>query len=337
MSLSILILGINGFIGHRLTEHILSKTDWKINGLDLARNRIERCLRYPRLHFHQGDLYREKAWLQENLKISDVIIPLIDISSPTHSTQDLLQSFELQFETNLEIIQRCFKYKKRLVIPSHIDRYGLSQVDIFDEDASFLTLGPIQKEEWLQASSKQMLDRLIYAYGQRNNLNFTLFRPFNWFGPKQDNIFEEQTKNFSLIPDLIWKIVHAKDIELPENGEDKRCFTYIDDGIDALMNIIENENNNAGGKIFNLGNPRNIISLHDLAEKIKDMIKQYPKYQSVADKTKIIYTTRKKYEKPFKDLSQCIPSIKNAEKYLKWEPKTDINIGLKNILDDYLL
>ncbi len=52
----------------------------------------------------------------------------------------------------------------------------------FDPENSELILGPINKPRWIYSCAKQMMDRVIHAYGQQEGLEYTLFRPFNWIG-----------------------------------------------------------------------------------------------------------------------------------------------------------
>lgn len=47
----ILILGVNGFIGHHLSKRILADTDWEIHGMDMQDDRIQDLLSNPRFHF----------------------------------------------------------------------------------------------------------------------------------------------------------------------------------------------------------------------------------------------------------------------------------------------
>lgn len=336
MSLRILILGINGFIGHRLTESILSKTDWQIDGIDLTKHRIERCLRYPRLHFKQGDVTKEKEWIEEHLKKSDVVMPLVAIANPALYVSAPLKVFHLDFETNLEIIKLCVKHKKRIIFPSTSEVYGMCPDSEFSEDSSNLVTGPVQKERWIYSASKQLLDRVIYAFGRHEGLDFTLFRPFNWIGPRQDDVSESEAEHARVVTRFISNIMHGRDIELVNGGNQSRSFTYIDDGVEALMKIIENDKNSASGRIFNIGNPKNNASIRELAERIKLMAMTYPSVAENANRVRIIAVNEESfYGQGYQDVSNRVPSIKNAEKYLDWHPKTDLNIALKNTCDYY--
>src|SRR5438132_1471144 len=83
----------------------------------------------------------------------------------------------------LKLVRYCVKYNKRVIFPSTSEVYGMCQDQYFDEDTSNLVVGPINKQRWIYSVSKQLLDRVIWAYGAKG-LNFTLFRPFNWMGPR---------------------------------------------------------------------------------------------------------------------------------------------------------
>lgn len=181
------------------------------------------------------------------------------------------------------------------------------------------------------------MDRVIYAYGQKHELPFTLFRPFNWIGPKLDNVFDQKEGSSRVLTQFISNILHGKDIQLVNGGLQRRSFTFIDDGIDALMRIIENKDDCATGRIFNIGNPNNDITIRELAYTLVELIKDYPRYQEHANQTKIIEVKADDYYgKGYQDVSARVPSIANAKQYLGWEPKTDMRRALKLTLDYYL-
>ena len=101
------------------------------------------------------------------------------------------------------------------------------------------------------------MDRVIYAYGSMGQLDFTLFRPFNWIGAGLDSIHTPKEGSSRVITQFLGHIVRGEPIKLVDGGAQKRAFTYIDDGIAALMKIIENRDGVASGRIYNIGNPKN--------------------------------------------------------------------------------
>lgn len=333
----ILILGINGFIGNRLTKKILATTAWEVYGMDLDTNKLEHSIKNPRLHFTEGDITINKEWLAYHIKKCDVILPLVAIATPATYVTDPLKVFELDFEANLPIVRQCVQFKKRLIFPSTSEVYGMSPDQEFDEETSPLMQGPINKERWIYSSSKQLMDRIIYAYGNHGDLKFTLFRPFNWIGPTQDDIHNLPAGGVRVVTQFISNIFYGKDLQLVDGGKQKRSFTFIDDAIIALIKIIENKDNCTDGKIFNIGNPQNNASISEIAHKILAIAKTYPKYKIAANKIKIINTPAKKYYgSGYQDIALRVPSIKRAQEILAWQPTTTLDVALKKTMDFYL-
>lgn len=335
--MKILIVGVNGFIGNALTEKILKTTDWEVFGMDLASDRLEHSLNHSRFHFVEGDVSINKEWIEYHVKKCDVILPLVAIATPITYVKEPLRVFELDFEENLKIVRACFKYKKRIVFPSTSEVYGMCDDKEFDEDKSHLVLGPIPMQRWIYACSKQLLDRVIWAYGEKEGLAFTLFRPFNWIGPKLDSLYAPKEGSSRVVTQFIANLVKGEPIRLVNGGHQRRAFTYLDDGIDCLMKIIENKKSVCNGQIFNIGNPKNDISIRDLAKKLRDLYIKHPLRPS-AKKVPPIMVVREKdyYGKGYQDIQYRLPSIKKAQKLLGWTPKVDFNTSLKKTLDYFL-
>jgi nucleoside-diphosphate-sugar epimerase len=337
MSLKILILGVNGFIGSSLTEHILKNREWEVYGMDMAADKIDQCLGHDRFHFVEGDITINKEWIEYHVKKCDVVVPLVAIATPATYVIDPLRVFELDFEANLDIVRKCVRYKKRVLFPSTSEVYGMSTDGEFDEETSNFILGPINKQRWIYACSKQLMDRVIHAYGMKEGLRYTLFRPFNWIGPKLDNILEPKEGSSRVLTQFIGNILRSRDIQLVDGGLQRRSFTYIDDGIDALMRIIENKDHAADSRIFNIGNPNNDISIRELAETLIELIKTYPKYARLAENVKLVtIKSGEYYGDGYQDIQTRVPSVKNAETYLGWRPTTDLKTALRKTLDYHL-
>jgi UDP-4-amino-4-deoxy-L-arabinose formyltransferase/UDP-glucuronic acid dehydrogenase (UDP-4-keto-hexauronic acid decarboxylating) len=184
----VLILGVNGFIGNALSERLLASGQFDVHGMDLRSDSIERLLNRPGFYFDEGDISVHREWIEYHIKKCDIVIPLVAIATPIEYTRNPIKVFELDFEENLRIVRYCVKFGKRIVFPSTSEVYGMCGEDDFDEDRSNLVTGPIRMQRWIYSSSKQLLDRVIWAYGQQEGLKFTLFRPFNWIGPRLDTL-----------------------------------------------------------------------------------------------------------------------------------------------------
>ena len=174
MALKIMILGANGFIGSALTSAILRERDWEVYGIDLSDNKLGELPRNARFHFVEGDITINKEWVEYHVKKCDVVMPLVAIANPAQYVTHPLKVFELDFEANVEVVRHCVKYGKRLIFPSTSEVYGMSADAVLDEESSPLVYGPINKQRWIYAASKQLLDRVIYAYGVRDAVTHDL-------------------------------------------------------------------------------------------------------------------------------------------------------------------
>jgi len=332
----ILILGVNGFIGHHLSNRIISDTDWHVYGMDMQTDRISDLLKEPRFHFFEGDITINKEWIEYHIRKCDTVIPLVAIATPATYVKEALRVFELDFEANLPIIRSCVKYGKRLVFPSTSEVYGMCRDEQFDPESSELILGPIYKQRWIYSCAKQLIDRVIWAYGVEQKFDFTLFRPFNWIGSGLDSLHTAKEGSSRVVTQFLGHIVRGENIKLVDGGNQRRSFTYVDDGIDALMKIIENKLGIARGKIYNIGNPTNNLSVRDLARTMVQLALTYPEYRARAKKVKLVEVTSEAYYgKGYQDMQNRVPRIDNTCRELGWKPKVNMKRALKNILDAY--
>jgi nucleoside-diphosphate-sugar epimerase len=331
----ILILGVNGFIGHHLTERILKTTDWEVYGMDMSSDKLGDLVNDKRVHFVEGDITINKEWVTYHIKKCDVILPLVAIATPATYVTNPLRVFELDFEANLPIIKDAVKYKKHLIWPSTSEVYGMSKDTPFDPYNSELTYGPINKPRWIYACGKQMMDRVIAAYDQEHGLEYTMFRPFNWMGAGLDKISTQKEGSPRVITQFLSNIVYGTDIELVDGGTQKRCFTYIDDGIDALMRMIENKDGVATSRIYNVGNPVEEYSIRELAEMMLRIAQEYPAY-SKASQIKIVEKSSAEfYGVGYQDVQSRVPDISHTQNELGWNPTVNLETALRNIFEFY--
>jgi nucleoside-diphosphate-sugar epimerase len=233
--MKVLILGVNGFIGNALTERILGTTEWQVSGLDIGSDKIAPFLGHPRFTYLEGDIAINKEWIEYQVKKCDAVLPLVAIATPAAYVRNPIGVFELDFEENLRIVKQAVRYGKRVVFPSTSEVYGMCPDPEFDEERSTLVYGPIHKQRWIYSCSKQLLDRVIWAYGQSHGLHFTLFRPFNWMGPHLDDIDSPKEGSSRVLTQFLHNILYGQPIKLVDGGTQRRSFTYISDGIDCLM------------------------------------------------------------------------------------------------------
>ncbi len=333
----VLILGTDGFIGNALGERLLESGRYEVHGMDLHAKYIQRLLDRPDFHFSEGDISIHREWIEYHIRKCDIVLPLVAIATPIEYTRNPLRVFELDFEENLRIVRYCVKYGKRILFPSTSEVYGMCEDDSFDEDNSRLITGPIRMQRWIYSCSKQLLDRVIWAYGQQRGLSFSLFRPFNWIGPRLDSLASARIGSSRAITQLILNLVEGTPIQLVDGGDQKRCFTDVSDGIECLFRMIENRDGRCDGKIINIGNPDNEASIKELAEMLVEAFEKHPMrshfppfagYQELE--------SRAFYGPGYQDIEHRKPSIRNAKRLLDWSPTVGIRQSVEETLDFFL-
>jgi nucleoside-diphosphate-sugar epimerase len=332
----ILILGVNGFIGHHLSRAIIDRTDWEIHGMDMQVDRIGDLVEEERFHFFEGDITINREWIEYHVKKCDVVLPLVAIATPATYVREPLRVFELDFEANLPIVRAAVRYRKRVVFPSTSEVYGMCGDAEFDAERSNLVLGPINKPRWIYACAKQLMDRVIHAYGLEQGLDYTLFRPFNWIGSGLDSINTPKEGSSRVITQFLGHIVRGEPIKLVDGGAQRRAFTYIDDGVTALMAIIANPGGVATRKIYNIGNPANDFSVRELATMMLELAVEYPEYRESARRVTIVDTTADAYYGPgYEDTRNRVPKIDSTMRDLDWSPRVPMDVALRHIFDAY--
>ncbi|MSR29127.1 MAG: bifunctional UDP-4-amino-4-deoxy-L-arabinose formyltransferase/UDP-glucuronic acid oxidase ArnA [Phycisphaerales bacterium] len=334
---SVLILGVNGFIGSHLSERILREDGYEVYGMDLNSENLGALTEHPRFHFVEGDISINREWVEYHVRKCDVVLPLVAIATPIEYVRNPLRVFELDFEENLRVIRDCVKFGKRLVFPSTSEVYGMCTDGEFDEETSPLVTGPIHRQRWIYSASKQLLDRVIWAYGAQRGFKFSLFRPFNWIGPRLDSLDSARIGSSRAITQLILNLVEGTPILLVDGGAQKRCFTDVDEGIECLFRVIDNDRSKCDGRIFNIGNPKNEASIKELAESLVEAFDRHPLRSCFPPFAGFqVVESSAYYGAGYEDVQHRLPSIRNAQTVLGWTPTISTASSVERTLDWFL-
>jgi nucleoside-diphosphate-sugar epimerase len=329
--MKILILGSDGFIGYHLQESILKDERFKdveLLGVDKYYTRTDMLPEDKRLNFHQLDIIKERDIVDKYIEECDVLLPFVAIATPKLYVEQPMRVFELDFEENLRVIKLAQKLGKRVIFPSTSEVYGKGEAP-FEEETTDLVYGPIKYSRWIYACSKQLLDRVIFALDQKEGMRFTLFRPFNWVGPYLDSLNATSEGTSRLITQLMGDALQRGEITLVDGGLQKRCFTDVRDGVAALKEILLNEDKSQG-KIFNIGNPTNNLSINEVATTLIEKMQARELVEHVEIKVK---SSGEFYGAGYQDVSSRVPSIDAIGNALNWTPKYSFADSLENILD----
>ena len=348
--MKILALGAGGFIGSHLTHRLLDEGH-AVTAVDLDSGKVTDCLNHPNLTFLQDDI-RKPGWDLDGLVAdSDLVIDLIAYANPGLYIRIPLEVFHLNFIENLKIAEACVRHGKRLIQFSTCEVYGRSAASLkhaqladpedpihatFSEDTSELILGPVSKHRWIYSCAKQLLERVLHAYGIEQGFNYTIIRPFNFIGPKIDFLLNEKEgipRVFSFFMDAL---LNGTRMQLVDGGTARRCYTYIDDAIECTYRIVENRGGVCDRQIVNIGSPRNEISIRRMAETMREIYTENFRDPAVQLPEIISVTGEEFYGRGYDDSDRRIPDIAKARALLGWEPVWGVRELLETTMRYYV-
>jgi len=293
MSKHIVIVGCSGFVGHHLTEALLQHTHWLITGFDLEVGKISHLLQHPRLQFHSGDAYCHPE-LDKAIEQAHVVISLAALCNPSLYNTEPLRVIESNYFGPARLVEKCAKLKKWLIQFSTSEVYGktilsqwpkasftqppIAQIPeqswLLNEDTTPLIMGPVQQQRWSYASAKQLLERTVLAYHLEQDLRYTLIRPFNFLGLGMDFLPGIEGEGLPrVLANFTANLLCGKPLSLVDGGKSKRTFLCVKEATDAVINIIQNPET-CQNQIFNLGNPKNEVTIETFAGLIKKAFAQ---------------------------------------------------------------
>ena len=332
----VLILGVNGFIGHHLSKRIIENTDWEVHGMDMFSDKVSDLMGNQRFNFFEGDITINKEWMEYHVRKCDVVLPLVAIATPATYVKDPLRVFELDFEANLPIVRQCVKYKKRVLFPSTSEVYGMCRDPGFDPYTSELILGPINKPRWIYSCSKQLMDRIICAYGEKEGLAYTLFRPFNWIGPGLDSIYTPKEGSSRVVTQFLGRSCAARPSSWWTAAPASAPIPTSTTASTRSCRIIENKDGVADKRIYNIGNPKNSHSVKELADMMLKIARRHARVPRQRQEGQALEVSADDYYgKGYQDVENRLPSIEHTRKELGWEPKVDMQTALQKLFEFY--
>ncbi len=282
--MKIVITGSEGFLG-RVICHKLSRKDFQIIKLDKKLN---------------YDLTKPASL--SGISDFDVLIHLASLSFVPDSFENPSSFYHTNITSTLNAIDLCRKFSAKFIfISSYL--YGNPEYLPIDEKHPLKPHNPY-------AQSKIISENICMAYFRDFGVQYTIFRPFNIFGPGQNHNF--------LIPQIIQQASRKKIILKDPNP--KRDFIFVDDVADAVIRSIKHEPSNQ--RIFNLGYGKS-ISVNEIA----NLIQKYCDYN-----LNITYT----HESRKNEVMDTVANIEKARELLDWYPKISVDHGLKTIVEKYL-
>ncbi len=326
------ILGAGGFIGSNLTRFLIDQGEHQILGVDLTDNKLVDCIGAPSLEFVEGNIEDPELvnWLASSV---DVVVDLVAYANPSLYIQAPLEVYQLNFEANMAVARACIAHGKRLIQYSTAEVYGrpMPGETAYEEDESPLIYGSVHKQRWIYAAAKQLLERVIHAYGLRGELDYTIIRPFNFIGPRLDYLVPPATMGGPRVfPHFMSALLSGGPTFLVGGGHALRSFTHIEDASEAFSVLLNHPA--AHGQAYNIGNPGNDTSIRDLALLMREL---YEEIWGEPSRSELVEISGDEfYGEGYEDNARVPPSISKLRS-LGWEPKRDLRTTLRDAMQFY--
>ncbi len=334
----IAVLGAGGFVGSHLVPRLAARPRTEIHAVDRSLEKLEGGL--PGVRRIEADI-AEPGLIDELTRKVDVVVSLTALCNPALYNTRPLDVIDASFTDLLPVVKMCASRGRWLVHFSTCEVYGREALDasgrpmrtmIEDETAMFL--GPVHRERWSYAAAKQLLERVIWAHGTHAGLKHTIIRPFNVIGPRMDFIPGVDGDG---IPRVLACFMHAlmtgAPLLLVDGGRQRRSFLDVGEFVDAVARMLD-QPRACQGEILNLGNPRNDLSIRQLARALADAY-QALRPDAPAPRLETV-SADAFYGAGYDDSAIRIPSIAKATRLLGWRPRLALAEILPGIVTDYL-
>ena len=300
-----LITGGAGFIGSHLCEKLLKAGNEVIcvdNFFTGSKQNIIHLLENP--YF---EIIRHDITFPLYIEI-DEIYNLACPASPVYYSFDPIQTTKTSVMGAINMLGLAKRLKIKILQASTSEVYG--DPEVHPQTESYRgNVNPIGPRACYD-EGKRCAETLFFDYYRQLKIKIKVIRIFNTYGPKM------QPDDGRVISNFIVQALKNKDITIYGDGSQTRSFCYVDDLVEGIIKMMNSRENFVGP--VNLGNP-NEFTILELAKKIIKL---------TDSKSNIIYKLL-----PEDDPKRRQPDIELAKKELKWEPKIELNEGLKKTIN----
>ena len=310
MTKNVLVTGCAGFIGFNLSKTLIKENN-NVYGIDSLNNAYDKKFKDLRLQNLESE--NNFQFISNDLSDEDSLNDLADIDIVYHmgaragvrqSFNDPLSYIKDNTIATTNVANFCKNNNiSKMILASTSSIYGNSGEKEMVEDIDEKINPPS-----IYASTKLSGETLARTILSSHNTNLIITRFFTVYGPYG-------RPDMSILRFIHW-IMENKEVKIFGDGEQRRSFTYIDDVVDLLLKVQDCDSN----ETFNVGNNKT-SSLNEVVKIIEHFSNK---------KAQIVNEPR-----AFRDPDVVLPSLSKSKNTLKWEPKTNIEDGIKATIEWY--
>jgi UDP-apiose/xylose synthase len=335
----IAVLGAGGFLGSHLVPALLAQGDCEVDAVDVTFDKLATV--DPRLRRFATRI-GARGVLDDVVGRCDLVLSLTALCNPALYSTRPIEVIDSNYTDLVPLVEHCAKRGKRLVHFSTCEVYGRSALDAsarpmpkMNEEETAFFLGPLHRERWTYACAKQLLERVIWAYGQHEQLDFTIVRPFNVIGARMDFVPGVDGQGVPrVLASFMSALLRGGELLLVDGGRQKRSFISTGDFVEAIVRIVQRPEATRR-QVINVGNPENNVTIRELARALG---RAFEERVPGACRTRVREVTSEELYGPgYDDSLERLPDITKARRLLDWQPRTTLREMLAPIVDDYVL
>ncbi|UCG69080.1 MAG: NAD-dependent epimerase/dehydratase family protein [Thermoplasmata archaeon] len=304
----IMITGGAGFIGSHLSKKLCEENELIIFD-NLSRGIIDEKLRErDNVKFVNGDILADYK-LKNAMKDCDIVVHLAAVAGIDTVVKKPVRTIEVNFMGSYNVFKTAWETGiDRIIFASTSEVYGPFAYNVREEDLT--EQGPVNEVRWGYAVSKLATDHLAFAFHRQYGLGVTPLRFFNIYGPGQ--LGEGAIQSF------VMNSLKNEDIIINGDGTQIRAWCYIDDAVKGIVKAMASKE--ATGEAFNIGNPKETMSIYELAQTVKRLAES---------KSNIVFRKVEGYP----DVHLRVPNIDKAVVKLGFEPEITLEEGIKRTIE----
>jgi UDP-glucose 4-epimerase len=311
-----LVTGGAGFIGSHLVRRLLAEKHEVIVLDDFSTSRRTNLALETNSHLGivDGSVLDRRA-LAEASRGADFIFHLAAAVGVFNIVEHPIKSLRTNIIGTENVLELAREMQIPVLCTSSSEVYGKNISDSLSEDDDRV-LGSPAIARWSYSEAKAIDEFMALAYLREYGLQTRVVRLFNTVGAGQLGSYG------MVIPRFVSAALLNSDIEIYGTGDQTRCFTHVEDVVEALMKISNSVN--TVGEIINIGNT-NEISIKKLAEKIISMTNST---------SKIVFKEYNEvYDSKFEDMQRRVPNIQKITRLVGWSPMRNLEDIIRDVIE----
>ena len=298
------VTGGAGFLGSHLCDALLAE-GWSVVAVDnLLTGRVanlEHLKNEPAFEFVQKDICQPF-----DVGRVDYVFHFASPASPVDYSLHGIETLQVGSLGTFHALDVARKYGAKYLISSTSECYG-DPLEHPQKETYWGHVNPIGPRS-VYDEAKRFSEAVTMAYRRYHKVDTRIVRIFNTYGPRM------QLNDGRVVPNFMKQALRGDDLTVYGDGGQTRSFCYVSDEIDGFLRLAKSDEHLP----VNIGNP-NEFTILECAKIVLEI---------TGSKSKIRYEPL-----PQDDPKQRRPDITKARALLGWEPKIDLDTGLRMSLD----